>query len=349
MKKRVSSLFLILTLLFSLTACARPEKNVGSGELILTFLDVGQADCTFITCGGESMLIDAGNVDDGELVVSYLTGQGVEYIDYVVCTHAHEDHGGGMAAVMANFSAGEVLSPVKERDTRFFNNFVKYTEAQGLEITVPFPGDSFALGGGIVTVLGPTAQYDETNNTSIVLRLDYGSTSFLFTGDMERDAEQDLIGSGAELRADVLKVGHHGSSTSTSYVFLREVMPEYAVISCGKDNSYGHPHEETLSRLRDEGAELYRTDMQGTITCVSDGEHLTFTTQTYVPETNPTKSDGSGQNSQAADYYIGNKNSKVYHVPSCSGLPAEKNRVIFETLTDAVSSGYSPCSRCLGE
>lgn len=126
-------------------------------------------------------------------------------------------------------------------------------------------------------------------------------------------------------------------------------MPDFAVISCGQDNSYGHPHEEVLSRFRDEGATLYRTDMQGTIICSSDGEHLSFITEMSVPETNPTKLDGSGQNSQPASFYIGNKNSKIYHISTCTGLPAEKNQVVLESLSDAISLRYSPCSRCLGK
>ncbi len=191
-----------------------------------------------------------------------------------------------------------------------------------------------------MTVLGPQKAYEDTNNTSIVLRLDYGETSFLFTGDAERDAEADMLEAGAALQADVLKVGHHGSNTSTSYPFLREVAPEYAVISVGEGNDYGHPHEETMSRLRDADVTVYRTDLQGHIVATSDGESISFAVQKNagVP-TNPT------QGAQA-DHYIGNINSKVFHRPDCSGLPAERNQVEFANRTDAVNAGYTPCGRC---
>ena len=139
----------------------------------------------------------------------------------------------------------------------------------------------------------------------------------------------------------MLKVGHHGSDTSSSYLFLREVMPEYAIISCGKDNSYGHPHDETLSRLRDADVTLYRTDMQGTVTCTSDGKTVSFTVERNAgTETNPT------EKTSDADYYIGNINSHKFHRPDCSGLPAEKNRVIFDTREEAIEQGYDPCGTC---
>ena len=226
---------------------------------------------------------------------------------------------------------------------------VKYLDQQGTSITVPSVGDTYSLGEASVTVLGPTKDYDETNDTSIVLKVQFGSTSFLFTGDQEADAEKDLIASGADLKADVLKVGHHGSNTSTSYQFLREVAPEYAVISCGTDNQYGHPHSETLSKLRDADCTVYRTDLQGDITCVSDGTTLTWTTAKRASdaEVNPTTADGSGQNStDTTGTYIGNINSQVFHKPTCNSLPAEQNQIQFSSREEAVSAGYTPCGRC---
>ena len=142
------------------------------------------------------MLIDGGNVADSSLVVSYLDQQGIGQLDYVVCTHAHEDHVGGLSGPLNTCTAGHVLSPVTEYDSKAFEDFVKYTEAQGLEPEIPAPGDTFALGEAQVTVLGPVAEYSETNNTSIVLRVDFGATSFLFTGDMETKAEKDLLDQG---------------------------------------------------------------------------------------------------------------------------------------------------------
>lgn len=310
------------------------------------FIDVGQALSVPVECDGQYMLYDGGNVDDGSLVVSYLQSQGVEQLEYVFCSHAHEDHVGGLAAALAYFPAYHVYSPVTEASTKCFKDFVKYTQQQGLQVEVPAVGTTWPLGGATVTMVGPVAQYSDTNDTSIVLRIEYGSTSFLLTGDMEKTAETDLVNSGVNLRADVLQVGHHGSSTSTGYLFLNSVLPEMAVISCGVNNKYGHPHEETLSILRDAGVDVYRTDLQGTITIGSDGQNYTVGTEHFAEDAqlNPTDPAASSTAQQA---YIGNVNSKKFHLPSCSNLPAEKNQILFSSYDEAVEAGYTPCSSCI--
>lgn len=310
------------------------------------FIDVGQALSVLVECDGQFMLYDGGNVDDGSLVASYLQNQGVEQLEYVFCSHAHEDHVGGLAAALAYFPAYHVYSPVTEASTKCFKDFVKYTQQQNLQVEVPAVGTQWALGSATVTLLGPVTQYSETNNTSLVLRIDYGVTSFLLTGDMENTAETDLVNSGANLKADVLQVGHHGSSTSTSYLFLNAVLPEMGVISCGTGNKYGHPHEETLSILRDAKVDVYRTDLQGTITIGSDGQNFTVGTERFVPDSqlNPTDPAASSTAQQA---YIGNVNSKKFHLPSCANLPAEKNQILFSSYDEAVAAGYSPCSSCI--
>ena len=310
------------------------------------FIDVGQALSVLVECDGQYMLYDGGNVDDGSLIVSYLQSQGVEQLEYVFCSHAHEDHVGGLAAALAYFPAYHVYSPVTEASTKCFKDFVKYTQQQGLQVEVPAVGTTWPLGGATVTMVGPVTQYSDTNDTSIVLRIEYGSTSFLLTGDMEKTAETDLVNSGVNLRADVLQVGHHGSSTSTGYLFLNSVLPEMAVISCGVNNKYGHPHEETLSILRDAGVDVYRTDLQGTITIGSDGQNYTVGTEHFAEDAqlNPTDPAASSTAQQA---YIGNVNSKKFHLPSCSNLPAEKNQILFSSYDEAVEAGYTPCSSCI--
>ena len=283
---RLAALALAAVLALGLTACDSNgghivKPSTGSSQPFeMHFIDVGQALSVLVECDGQFMLYDGGNVDDGSLVVSYLQKQGVEQLQYVFCSHAHEDHVGGLAAVMAKFPAGHAYSPVTESSTKCFNDFVKYTRQQGLQLEVPSVGTVWPLGSATVTMLGPVTQYSETNNTSLVLRIDYGNTSFLLTGDMENTAETDLVNSGANLKADVLQVGHHGSSTSTGYLFLNAVLPEMGVISCGTGNKYGHPHEETLSILRDAKVDVYRTDRQGTITIGSDG---TAKSSTFPP------------------------------------------------------------------
>ena len=352
---RLATLALAAVLALGLTAC---DSLPGSGGHIVKpstgtsqpfemhFIDVGQALSVLVECDGQFMLYDGGNVDDGSLVVSYLQKQGVEQLQYVFCSHAHEDHVGGLAAVMAKFPAGHAYSPVTESSTKCFNDFVKYTQQQGLQLEVPSVGTVWPLGSATVTLLGPVTQYSETNNTSLVLRIDYGSTSFLLTGDMENTAETDLVNSGANLKADVLQVGHHGSSTSTGYLFLNAVLPEMGVISCGTGNKYGHPHEETLSILRDANVDVYRTDLQGTITIGSDGQNFTVGTEHFVPDSqlNPTDPSSSSTAQQA---YIGNVNSKKFHLPTCPNLPAEKNQILFSSYDEAIAAGYTPCASCI--
>lgn len=280
-------------------------------------------------------------VADSSLIVAYLKKLNIEYIDCMVCTHAHEDHVGGLSAPLSVMPVGSVYAPVTESDSEAYQTFKRKVAEQNSEIIHPTPAETIPLGNARVQFIAPiTEDADNLNNTSIVLKVTHGNKSFLFTGDAEREEEQTLLGKGL-LKSDVLKVGHHGSDTSTSYTFLREVMPEYAVISVGKDNSYGHPTETVLSRLRDADVKVYRTDLQGDIIMRSDGDNITVTTA---------KNENIQTNETAVEYdegiYIGNKNSKKFHKPDCLTLPAEKNRALFTSRANAVNAGYSPCGNC---
>ena len=323
------------------------EEQLTEGNLTVHFIDVGQADCALVEAGGEYMLIDGGNRDDGQLVVSYLQQQGVEELAAVVCTHAHEDHVGGLPSVLAVYPTAAVYAPTKTYSSRIFDDFLYYTDQQGLEVTIPQPGDTMTLGGAEVTVLGPVMSYPEPNDTSIVLRLDYGDTAFLFTGDMEKTAENDMLdywearGYDNVVSADVLKVGHHCSDTSTGYRFLYMVEPEYGIISCEKNNSYGHPHDEPLSRLMHAGVTCFRTDVLGHVIATSDGREVSFIweKQSAQPE---------GLELGDGMTYIGNKNSKTFHASYCDSLPSKKNQVELESVKAAMAEGYTPCRSCLG-
>ena len=218
-KKKSAGLFLLLAMvLLSLAAGyflmerEDPPGRVQPGEgssFQVHFIDVGQVDSALVICDGHYMLIDGGNAGDSDLVYAYLERHGAERLDYMVASHAHEDHIGGLAGALNYAKVDTALCPVTEYNSKVFQNLVKYLEGQGKSLTVPEPGDRFELGSAQVEILGPVQEYDDTNDTSIVLRIDYGETSFLFTGDMETGAEGDLLDSGADVRATVLKAGHH--------------------------------------------------------------------------------------------------------------------------------------------
>lgn len=326
--------------LFNRQGEAAPPAEGGSFQV--HFIDVGQADAALVICDGHYMLIDGGNAEDSDLVYSYLERHGAKNLDYMVASHAHEDHIGGLSGALNYAKVETALCPVTEYSSKVFQDMVKYLEQQGKSLTVPAPGDKFDLGSARVEILGPVQEYDDTNNTSIVLRIDYGETSFLFTGDMETGAEKDLLESGADVRATVLKAGHHGSDTSTGYQFLREVSPQYTVISVGEGNKYGHPSDEVLSRFRDAGTEVYRTDMQGHVIAESDGKTVTFRTEKEADTaTNPT-------GNSTLQIYVGNSGSKKFHLPDCASAKnvQEDKKVVFLTRLQAVLEGYEPCGRC---
>jgi competence protein ComEC len=312
------------------------------------FIDVGQADAALISCDGHHMLIDGGNREDSSRIYTILQKADIDHLDLVVGSHAHEDHIGGISAAFQAADVDLVLSPVMECDSKVFKTFKSKAEEQGGGLTVPSVGSTYELGSATVKILGLNGGED-TNDTSIILKVTYGETSFLFTGDAEYDGEHAVLDSGADLSATVLKVGHHGSDTSTCYSFLRAVTPQYAVISVGAGNSYGHPNDDTLSKLRDAGVEVFRTDLQGDIFCTSDGKTVSFETQKQASEeqVNPTIADGSGQESQDTfGTYIGNVNSMKFHQTSCSSLPKESNRIYFDSRSAAVDAGYVPCQHC---
>ncbi len=255
-----------------------PETGDAAGsadELLVRFLDVGQGDSALITLGEHSMLIDGGPSSASSELFSILTRLGITHLDCIIATHPDADHCGGLAGALNAVSCGTFYCSVTEHDTKTFNNIIKYLG--DVPVTVPKAGDSFALGGATVEFVGPVRPSGDTNNGSLVCELTYGDTSFLFTGDAEVESEAAMLASGVDLSADVLKVGHHGSGSSTSQLFLDAVSPDYAVISVGK-NSYGHPTDEVLSRLQSANSTILRTDELGDITFASNGTTLTVTT-----------------------------------------------------------------------
>lgn len=244
-------------------------------ELTVHFIDVGQGDATLLESDGFFMLIDAGENEQADKVVTYLHEQGVDRLEYVIGTHPHSDHIGAMDDVLINFPVGRAIFPPVSHDTRAFENLETALEEGNVLVDNAVPGTQYMLGSAAFTILAPIRDYeDNLNNWSVAVRVDYGETSFLFTGDAEQEAEMDLCASGFKLKADVLKLGHHGSSTSTTAEFLEAVAPDAVVISCGTDNSYGSPSKKTMKKV--EELEVYRTDEQGDIVASSDGKIINW-------------------------------------------------------------------------
>ena len=244
----------------------------GDGAMAVHFIDVGQGDSILAESDGHFLLIDAGENDQGDTVISYLEEAGVEALDYVIGTHPHSDHIGGLDDVIRAFDVETVILPPVEHTTKTFEDVLDAIEEKDLSITLPVPGDSYGLGGAAFTILAPQKDYgDDLNNWSVGLRLACGDGAFVACGDAEAQAEEDMAASGLALSADVLKIGHHGSNTSSSEEFLRAVGPEIAVIECGEGNDYGHPHLEVLERLEAVSAAVYRTDLDGSVVVTADG------------------------------------------------------------------------------
>jgi competence protein ComEC len=286
--KKLTRLFVIIAtaiLLLSSTSCDllfptitnTPYQHV-EGTLEVYFLDVGQADCILIKTDGYNMLIDAGDLRQDSLVLGYLEKYGVTKLDYLVATHPDADHIGSMASVVKKMdSIGQIFMPDRKNNTVTFGNLLSAIQERDMQFEVPEPGDSFMLGEAKVQVLAPgDIKYNNNNNFSIVLRVEFGASTFLFAGDAEDRSENDQLGRGLPLKADVIKVGHHGSDTSSTQQYLNAVKPSYAVISCGAGNSYGHPNTVILERLMGVGALIYRTDMNGTIIFTTDGSRITI-------------------------------------------------------------------------
>ena len=355
----------LIALCLTLTVISVPcpaQAADSDSKLEVTFLDVGQADAALIQCDGHSMLIDGGNAADSSKMYTVMKNHRITELDYVIGTHAHEDHIGGLAGALNYASVKTAYSPVTTYDSKAFQNFRKAVEKHGVSLTVPQKDDTFFLGSAECKILAVNSDSD-TNNTSIVLRITLGDTSFLFTGDAEREVEQAILNSKQYIRSTVLKVGHHGSESSTGYLWVREVMPKYAVISVGKDNSYGHPTDEVLSRLRDAEVTTFRTDLQGDISCVSDGKTVEFTvsrnkdadvfasvgTNSIQKAAENTATEPAAKSEPVGQTYVLNTNTKKFHIPTCRSVKQmkDKNKKDFcGSREEVIAKGYSPCKNC---
>lgn len=277
--------FIILPVIFMLlfSGCTRPvfenhaiPDSYKENRLIVHYIDVGQGDSILIQVNSKNILIDSGPYENRNNVVKYLKEQQIKTLDFVIATHPHEDHIGGMAAVINNFKVSSFYAPKVTTNTETFENMVSALKKHNLNITVAKPGLNLDLGNNTTCqFIAPIKNYyTDLNNYSAVLRLTYKDNSFLFMGDAQKLSEEQILNKGFNVSCDVLKVGHHGSSTSTSEVFLSKASPKIAIISCGKNNVYGHPHSETLEKLKSKKITVYRTDKDGTVIISSDGKNI---------------------------------------------------------------------------
>ena len=246
------------------------------GEIVVHFIDVGQGDSTLIQTTQGSVLIDGGDNHMGGRVADYLRRAGVTELAYIIATHPHADHIGGLIEVLDQFPVGTLIMPPVAHTTITFERFLEAIEDSGVPLQTPVAGSTFNVGDALFTIIAPNSTgHSNLNDYSVSLRITHGTTGFIFTGDAEAAAELEMIAAGHNLSADVLRVGHHGSSTSTTQEFLDAVNPSIAVVSAGAGNSYGHPHNTVMSRLRVAGVRIYRTDHHGNIAIVSNGANLT--------------------------------------------------------------------------
>lgn len=366
--KKLMSVFIVVIFSFIFVSCDNKNKsNENSSLLKIHFIDVGQADSILIQQGNENMIIDAGNNDDEEILKNYINNLGIKDFKYVVGTHAHEDHIGSLDYIVNSFKVGKVYFPKTSSSTKTFENLLNAVNNKNMKFIAPTVGETFNLGDAKCTILAPNGKtYTDANNYSIVIKLEYGNNSFLFTGDAEDVSEKEMIANGLNLKSDVLKVGHHGSKSSTTDDFLDAINPKYAVISVGKDNDYGHPNNGTLDKLNKRGIKVYRTDESGTIIATSDGKNINFSISQSHSDTegsknnvdkledkinnlkekeiiNENKNSDTAQKGENETVWVASSKSKVYHKDSaCSNMNNPKQH----TLEEAENKGLKPCSKC---
>lgn len=336
---------------------------VDSSELKVHFIDVGQGDSILIQSGDDDMLIDAGENNKGDTVVTYLHSLGISELDYVIGTHPHSDHIGGLDDVIKNFTVGKVIMPPVEHTTKTYEDVLAAISEQGLKITKPKVGDEYTLGSTTFQIIAPNKSYgNDLNNWSIGIKLINGNDSFVMCGDAESGAEADIWSNGIDISADVLKLGHHGSNTSSSETFLDKVNPQYAIISCGLGNSYGHPHQETMDKLSARGIQVYRTDEQGTVVATSTGNGITWSTEPSVSGKIGNKKESAAvQETTTAPEttavpvteaqkkeltYVLNTKTKKFHNPWCGSLPSTNRKDTNDSRDEIIAKGYVPCKKC---
>lgn len=374
-KQQLLTTMLILVLLFSgavVVDGGKEAKAAETGDMAVHFLDVGQGLSILVQSGGQNLLYDGGDRSASSFVVSYLQNQQVTNIDYLISSHYDEDHVSGLIGCLNNFEVSNVIGADYVHDSGLYDSFMNAVEANGLSVQHPAVGTEFSFGTGSFTVWAPSEISGDSNNNSVAIKLTNGESSFIFTGDAEYDSEESMVASGIDLSCDVLCVGHHGSASSTSWDFLEATVPEYAVVSCGTDNQYGHPDADTMEKLEAMEIEVFRTDKQGTVIALSDGSSLSWNASPCNDYTAGDESDtgtqpagessgfqsGSGtaqEAGQALDAAASGENqeemvwlsatgSKYHSIPDCGNMNPDTARQV--PVSQAEGQGFEACKKC---
>lgn len=373
MKKQNRFVTFILSVLLALTlvlpGSAVTAKADGQGNMAVHFIDVGQGLAILVQSGGENLLYDGGNRSHADEVVQYLKNQQVETINYMISSHYDEDHLGGLVKCLDNFEVDHVLGSDYVHTSDLFNTFMNTATAHAIIVEYPSVGDTYEFGTGSFTVMAPDGISQNSNDNSVVIRLVNGNNSFMFMGDAEETSEQDMISTGMNLDCDVLSLGHHGSASSTSWDLLEATSPSWAVISCGLNNTYGHPAAETMGKLSDMDIPVFRTDDQGTVIALSDGNTISWnqepcndytsgsekqSTDSSADQSEQDTNDAAVTESYAAEtdtsdtqgrmVWISATGSKYHSIPDCGNMNPDK--ATQETESQALSQGYEACKKC---
>ena len=341
-----------------------PENQRGDsqGELSVTYLDVGQGNAVVIRQGNQTMLIDGGPRESSSFVVSYLKQQGIQKLDYVLISHFDEDHLAGAIGALYNFPVGTLITADYETDSSIYDSYKEAVEEKGYEPVHPSLGDTFSLGDGSFRIISPVSYgHEDENQDSVGIILEMGSDRFFIGGDIGLEGEKEILEAGVDIQADVMLMNHHGSHVSRE--FFQAVNPSWAVISCGEGNSYGHPRQDTVELIQESQVPLFRTDRQGTITAVSQGQGITFDqdpcndytpgdrTQEKEDTLEETRTALSNSTREDCDYIL-NIHTKKIHLPDCSSVKTmdEDNMAFYKGDEDALlSQGYTPCGNCIGQ
>lgn len=400
-KKRYLSLILTMMMAFALVACSSESSSTETkqsnsqdvksnvtventskketqpsytgGELKVHFLDVGQGLSVLIQSEGQTLIYDGGDRKTSSFVVSYLKEQHVESIDYLVSSHYDSDHMAGLIGCLKAFDVKNVISSDYVHDSQLYTSFVNAVKDKGLQMQHPSVGTTFQFGSASFEILAPSSiNPSDSNNNSVAIKVTNGNNSIVLTGDAESPSEAAMCSTGIDLSCDVLVLGHHGSATATSWDFLQATIPEYAVISCGTDNQYGHPDKDTMDKLQSMGIQVYRTDKQGTITVTSDGTNLTWSAEAcndYSPgdsndqgtqpatQSQPTEEVSQPDPQPAVEQTpvvadTGNENmvwvsetgSKYHRINNCGRMNPDK--AVQMSQADAEARGLEPCKKC---